>query len=258
MTDATRARMRRALRILDPLLQSKAAADLVDALVRLLSGAVARQAPDAALRRILALQDLLFRRVDLLAIDLDGGVHAKHRIMGYHDFFAARIRAGERVLDVGCGKGELAYDLAEGAGASVTGIDVNRDALDFARTRFRSDRLELIEADAREWQPEEPFDAVVLSNVLEHIEDRVGFLRRLVEVARPQRLLVRVPVLERDWAVGLRRDLGLPYFSDPTHFTEYDRGLLVKELEAAGLELTEVEERWGELWAVARPIPAAP
>jgi ubiquinone/menaquinone biosynthesis C-methylase UbiE len=240
--------------LLDPLLAGPAAERIIEAVVRVWCGAVARRrAPRDSLRALLTLQDELFRRVDLLAIELDGGVHAKHRLMRYHDFFVERVRAGETVLDIGCGKAELAYDLATRAGARVTGIDVNPDALAFGRKRFISDRLELIEADARTWEPGRSFDVIVLSNVLEHIDDRVGLLRRLVDVARPSRLLVRVPVLERDWSVGLRRELGIFHFSDPTHFTEYDSEQLAGELAAAGLEPTEVEQRWGELWAAAEP-----
>jgi SAM-dependent methyltransferase len=241
-------------RILDRLFVGPGADRLVDALVRLWSGAVARRRdPGDALRALLSLHDELFRRIDVLAIELDGGVHAKHRIMRYHDFFVERVHPGESVLDVGCGKGELAHDLVVRARASVTGIDVNTASLDFARSHFTSDRIEFVEADARSWEPDRSFDAVVLSNVLEHIEDRIGLLRRLATAARPKRFLLRVPVLERDWSVGLRRDLGLFHFSDPTHETEYDREQLISELAAAGLEAREIEQRWGELWAVAEP-----
>jgi 2-polyprenyl-3-methyl-5-hydroxy-6-metoxy-1,4-benzoquinol methylase len=243
--------MRRLRLLLDPVWSTSAADGVVNALVRLWSGAVARRRdPRDALRALLALQDELFRRVDVLAVDLDRGVHAKHRIMRYHDFFVDRVHEGETVLDVGCGKAELAHDLVR-AGAHVTAIEINREALAFARAHFASDRLELVEADARTWEPGRTFDVVVLSNVLEHIEDRVGLLRRLVAVAQPSRLLIRVPVLERDWSVGLRRELGLFYFSDPTHYTEYDGRQLTAELAAAGLAPIEIEQRWGELWTVA-------
>jgi SAM-dependent methyltransferase len=244
--------------LLDPAVARPGADRVIGALVRLWAGAIARQRlPRESLHALLELQDEIFRRVDVLAVDLDGGVHAKHRIMRYHDFFVERVRAGERVLDVGCGKGELAHDLAERAGANVTGIDVNRDALDFARSHFASERLELVEADARTWDPGRRFDVVVLSNVLEHIDDRVGLLRRLLDTARAGRILIRVPVLERDWSVGLRRELGVFYFSDPTHATEYDRDQLVGELAEAGLEPVEIQQRWGELWVVAKPVGAA-
>jgi SAM-dependent methyltransferase len=246
--------MKRLRLLLDPLLAMSTADSVVNALVRLWSGAVARRrdSPDA-LRALLVLQDELFRRVDVLAVELGGGVHAKHRIMRYHDFFVDRVQEGEAVLDVGCGKAELAHDLVERAGADVTGIDLNRASLDFARRHFASDRLRLVEADARTWEPDRSFDVVVLSNVLEHIDDRVGLLRRLASIVRPRQFLLRVPVLERDWSVGLRRELGLFYFSDPTHYVEYDREQFVAELDAAGIDPVEIQQHWGELWASARP-----
>jgi SAM-dependent methyltransferase len=245
--------MRRLARLLDPLLQGRLGEVLVGTAFRAWVSAISRQRPEVAARRLLQIADGLLARVDVLAVELDGGIHAKHRLMRYHDFFLERVREGERVLDVGCGKGELAHDLATRGGAHVTGIDVNATSLAFARARFPSERLELLEADALEWVPPRPYDVVVLSNVLEHVADRVGLLRRLAQLARPHRLLIRVPVLERDWLVGLRRELGVPYFSDPTHETEYSPEQLATELREAGLELVEFEQRWGELWALARP-----
>ena len=57
---------------------------------------------------------------------------------------------------------------------------------------------------------------------------------------------------ERDWLVPLRRELGLPHFSDPTHYTEYTVAQLHEELGAAGLEVVELVQRWGELWVTAQ------
>lgn len=239
--------------LLDRPLRSEAATRVVLAVVRLWSAGLRRGEPELALRRLLVLDAELLRRVDLLAIDLDGGVHAKHRIIGYHDYFLDRVTPGERVLDVGCGKGELAHDLSTRGGAVVTGIDVNRTSLAFARERYTDESVEFVEADVLEWVPDHRYDVVVMSNVLEHIDDRVGLLRRLRDVAAADRFLIRVPVLERDWVVGLRRDLGLFYFSDPTHFVEYDRELLERELDRAGLETAETTQRWGELWVTAKP-----
>jgi SAM-dependent methyltransferase len=241
------------LRGLHPLLRSGPVDAVLGKLFRLWLSALSGLPPRQALERLLALDHDLEGRIDMLAVDLDGGVHAKHRLLRYHDFFVERVRAGERVLDVGCGKGELAFDLAERAGAEVTGVDVNAASLAFARTRFPSARLALVEADVRTWRPPHPFDVVVLSNVLEHVDGRVELLRRLAELTGAQRFLIRVPVLERDWIVALRRDLGLPHFSDPTHCTEYSEEQLRAELADAGLEAAEIQHRFGELWSVASP-----
>ena len=89
--------------------------------------------------------------------------------------------------------------------------------------------------------------------MLEHIADRVGLLTLLVASARPRVVLLRVPVLARDWTVPLRREVGLQYFSDPDHEIEYDEQTFRAELAEAGLRVTELHAVWGELWAAAEP-----
>jgi SAM-dependent methyltransferase len=221
---------------------------------RLLAAASARGAPEQALRELLGADAALRLRIDQAAIAYESGVHPKHRLMRYHDFFVDRVRPGERVLDVGCGKGELAFDLAERAGADVTGVDLDAAYLAFARDRFRHERLRFVEGDALADLPPGGFDVVVLSNVLEHIAPRVELLRRLLAEARPDRLLLRVPLYTRDWTVPLRSELGLPAYGDLTHEIEYDVATFDEELRAAGLERTELVVDWGEIWAVARPL----
>lgn len=246
----------RVLRLLDPVLQSRLVEKIVFVGLRAWVSGASRLPPAEALRRLLRLEAVLLERIDWLAIQLDGGIHAKHRLISYHDFFVGKIHAGERVLDIGCGKGELAHDLATRAGALVTGIDFNPAVLDFARSHFGAEGLTFIQGDALTWEPDHGYDVVVLSNVLEHIAPRVELLRRLRERTHATRLLIRVPSRERDWLVPLREELGLAHFSDPTHETEYNVDQLRRELADAGLEMHDLEQRWGELWTVARP--AAP
>lgn len=201
---------------------------------------------------LLGLDAFLRVQLDRVATAYDGGEHAKHRLMRYHDFFVERIDAAERVLDVGCGRAELARDIAERSGARVTGIDFDEGYLAHARRRGLPERLDVELADALGYRPQEPFDVVVLSNVLEHIEERPALLRALRERTGARRFLIRVPVFERDWTVPLRKELGLPYLGDLTHFTEYLPGQLEEELRVAGLELVDQQLRWGEIWAEAR------
>lgn len=216
-------------------------------------GIARRRPPADALRDLIRLHDDLYTRIDHLAIAYDEGIHAKHRLMAYHDFFVERLEPSDRVLDIGCGKGELAHDIVERAGSTVVGIDSNPVYLEFARRRFSHPRLSFVEADALEYLPAERFDVVILSNVLEHIERRPELLRRVLERVRPDRVLLRVPAETRDWLVPLRRELGLGHFSDPTHFIEYDEETFRRELGEAGLRVDELRSIWGELWATAVP-----
>jgi SAM-dependent methyltransferase len=242
----------RLLRLADPVVQSAPVRWLVFTLVKLWASSASRRPPADGIRELLVLDDHLQRRVDLLAIDLDGGIHAKHRLTGYHEFFVDRVGAGDRVLDVGCGKGELAYDLAVRTHARVTGLDFEPVKLEFARARFEAPGLEFVEGDALDWDPSQPYDVVVLSNVLEHIAPRVDLLRRLHDRTGARRFLIRVPSIERDWLVALKREVGLDAYGDPTHETEYTVDQLHAELGAAGLRVADLVQRWGELWAEAR------
>ncbi len=199
--------------------------------------------------------DDAYRAVDQAAIRYDGGIHAKHRLTRYHDFFVERVQSGERVLDIGSGKGELAFDLVTTSGATVIGVDHDPNHLAFARQRFSHPNLQFIEADVLEWIPEGHFDVVLMSNVLEHLERRAEFLRGVITSATPDRLLFRVPVYERDWTVPLRDEVGLLAYWDSDHTIEYVPETFVTELANAGLEVGELVLRWGEIWSVARPIP---
>jgi 2-polyprenyl-3-methyl-5-hydroxy-6-metoxy-1,4-benzoquinol methylase len=203
------------------------------------------------------------RRFFHLADDLDDATawacqaygevgHVKHRLMGYHEFFLGRVRPGERVLDLGCGSGELAFDLACRGEARVVGLDANPEVLAVARKRFSHPHLSFVQADATQALPPGPWDAVVLSNVLEHLDNRPQLLARLKAELRPGRFLIRVPALDRDWRVPLRKELGLAHFSDKTHLTEYTQASLLAELAAAGLTVTHLQANWGEYWAEAR------
>jgi SAM-dependent methyltransferase len=214
--------------------------------------AVVRDRPsDAALRLLLRLDAEVYRLTGRAAVACEGGVHPKHRLTRYADFFVQRLAAGERVLDVGCGPGLLARAMAERAGAIVTGVEVNAERLDQARRTNAHERVTYVLSDATECLPEGRFDVVVLSNVLEHIGDRVGLLRRIQVAHEPSRWLIRVPLLDRDWRVPLKRELGLEWRLDPEHQVEYTEETLDRELAEAGLTIAYRQTRWGELWVEA-------
>ena len=213
---------------------------------------LASQEAKIAMHRLLEVESDLAGAIDQVALRYDNGVHVKHRLMRYHDFFIERIQAGERVLDIGCGKGELAYDIAVQAKAFVTGIDFDANHLSFAKSNFKHSHLAWIEGDALDYPFTESFDVVVLSNVLEHIEQRVEFLQGVQKRIDPQRFLIRVPAIDRHWLVPLRKELGLFYFSDRTHYTEYTKNSFEAELRAANLEIVCCQFNWGEIWAEAK------
>ncbi len=75
-------------------------------------------------------------------------------------------RAGERILDLGCGTGRLTAEIAT-TGADVIGIDQSPEMISQARAQFRALHFEV--ADARHMHFERQFDAVFSNAVLHWI-----------------------------------------------------------------------------------------
>ncbi len=107
---------------------------------------------------------------------------------------ALALRAGERVIDVGCGPGSLCAEMAA-AGASVVGVDPSPAMLGLAEQRgsavelFRGDALSLPVEDA-------DFDAAVSTQVYEYVADIDGALAEVRRVLRPGGRLL---ILDTDW-----------------------------------------------------------
>lgn len=200
-------------------------------------------------RLALHLHNVSYKLASKLAIKAEGGLHPKHRLMNYHQFFLDHISPTNRVLDIGCGNGALAFDLAKKA-KSVAGVDLNPKHQSYWRERFAAPNLTYRVADATTLASTETFDIVVLSNVLEHVEHRVEFLKRILPLAPT--FLIRVPMLNRDWITLYKKESGIEYRLDKTHFTEYTLETFNHELSQAGFSLQEYSIQFGEIWAVTK------
>jgi SAM-dependent methyltransferase len=204
----------------------------------------------AALARLFAIQDDLEHVVNERALAYGRGEHPKHRLIGYHTFFIERIADGQQVLDIGCGYGAVARSIARARpNARVIGVDNDKGRLLQAHAALNPENLAFVESDATKSVPKGAWDVVVLSNVLEHIADRVGFLGALIATTGAERFLIRVPLFERDWKLPMRRELGANYFSDPDHKIEPMLSEFRMETNEAGLAVDELMTVWGEIWA---------
>jgi SAM-dependent methyltransferase len=91
-----------------------------------------------------------------------------------HVVRALGLPAGARVLDVPCGHGRIALELAA-RGFHVTGVDLSAEALDLARVAAveRGLALSLEQRDMRDLPWREAFDAVVcVGNSFAYLDDR--------------------------------------------------------------------------------------
>jgi 2-polyprenyl-3-methyl-5-hydroxy-6-metoxy-1,4-benzoquinol methylase len=163
---------------------------------------------------------------------------------------ASRPGAGEplRVLDVGCGEGQLTAAAAQ-AGHAVVGVDVAEEPLRRARQQHRGLDFRLVELDADWSLPDASFDAVWAGETIEHVLDTAGWLSQVRRVLRSGgSLLLSTPANGRlamlASALSARRmDERFDPRSD--HLRFYTRRTLTRLLDDFGFQHIDVRTAGG-------------
>jgi SAM-dependent methyltransferase len=158
------------------------------------------------------------------------------------------LRRG-RLLDVGCGAGELlaVWSVQQD---SCVGVEPNREVARAARERTGLDIRPGTLFDHA--FPPESFDVVTISHVLEHVPDPRALLRRAAELLRPGgELLIWVPNFES----LLRPWMGAGWFpyEIPRHFWHFRAGEVGGLARAAGLRVVEVAPEANE-WVYRQSV----
>lgn len=103
-----------------------------------------------------------------------------------------------RVLELGCGDGEVTGHLARSCEELVV-VDGSNRMLDMSRDRIgdlppTSATVSFVHSWFEEYNPDEAFDLVVMAHILEHMDEPIELLRRATRWLRPGgRLLALVP-----------------------------------------------------------------
>jgi len=86
--------------------------------------------------------------------------------------------SGLKVLDIGCGEGNLAAMLSFAGAVSVDGVDYSEEAINFANSRISLDNVKFIFSDYKAIKKK--YDVVVMNGVLEHFDnpwEELDFIR---------------------------------------------------------------------------------
>lgn len=173
-------------------------------------------------------------------------------------FLLGGLQPGQRVLDLGCGVGDLSALIAPRVGR-VVGIDHSESRIQEAKAKHKLGNLEFQCGDAFEYvdAAATDFDVLILTHVLEHLDDAHSFLVRCRE--RFESVFIEVPDFQESFLNLCRVDLarGLVY-SDLDHVREYDRDELRNELVEAGWVVAAEDHRYGFLrfWCQAGRLRA--
>jgi 2-polyprenyl-3-methyl-5-hydroxy-6-metoxy-1,4-benzoquinol methylase len=163
-------------------------------------------------------------------------------------FLLEHVTAGERVLDVGCGEGWFAAELAR-AGASVVAIDVAEEPLRRARERVPGLDARLVDADGPWPLDDASFDAVWAGETIEHVPDTAGWCSEARRVLTPGgRLLLSTPDhgrLRALWLACSRRAFEAHFDPCADHLRFYTRATLTRLLEEHGFQAVAVRAAAG-------------
>jgi len=112
----------------------------------------------------------------------------------------ARVNAGSRVCDFGCGYGASARLFAQEYGAKVTGITISPRQLEFAQNTA-GENVDFLLGDGLDNNlPARSFDALVAIESSEHISDKAALFREAHRLLRPQGRVVVAAWLAREEA----------------------------------------------------------
>ena len=182
-------------------------------------------------------------------------------LAGYHPevLAAANTGPGDRILDVGCGSGQVAIDLVRTApGARALGVDLSTAQLDVARRRGAGLAVEFAQADAQVHDfGTAAYDLIVSRTGTMFFGDAAAAFANLATATRPGgrlAILVWRGLAENQWlreifgALRVGRDLPMPPPGAPGPFAQSDPATVEPLLAAAGWSNVAFEPLDQPIW----------
>ncbi len=182
----------------------------------------------------------------------------KHHLIAKLD-----LKPGQKVLDIGCGWGGLAIDIAKASDAQVTGITLSKEQLEVARQRARmagvDDRVRFELIDYRELEGH--FDRIVSVGMFEHVGpgNYDGFFAKVKNLLTDDGVALIHSIGRRGTRGGsnswIRKYIFpggyIPSLSQVTRSTE-EAELWITDIEILRLHYAETLKHWRERFLAKR------
>ncbi|MEP7169084.1 MAG: class I SAM-dependent methyltransferase [Bacteroidota bacterium] len=165
-------------------------------------------------------------------------------------FILENINENDSVLDLGCNYGAMSDYLADKA-RHVTGVDYNESAILTAKNKYKKENLEFVYDEALSYlaKNENKFNVLILSHILEHLDDPVSFLESFKKYF--QKIYIELPDFDSTYLNQYRKDLNVDLiYTDIDHINEFDRYELMQLINRCGLKIIRSEYIFGvqKIW----------
>lgn len=161
------------------------------------------------------------------------------------------VQAEDRVVDVGCGDGGFISHCAN-RGADVTFVDIDPDKIRETEQLLQDSPARSIHGVVSDASPlplpQNHFDKVVCTEVMEHVDHPAAFLAELVRVGKPGALyLLSVPDIASE---TVQQQVAPPlYFEKPHHIHIFSREEFTQLVCDSGL-IIEKQTSYGFFWSM--------
>lgn len=178
------------------------------------------------------------------------GINARHRRI-MRGARKAGYRDGMRMLEIGCGIGQVTSLLARGnRSGSILAVDISPKSVEEARRNLgHRSNVRFLVSDMSAFQVEERFDLVVLPDVIEHIplEQHPALFATIARHLAPDaRVVINVPCAQLLEHLHKHDPSVLQVIDQPVHAdvllrNAYAAGLALETFESYGLQYTDTE-----------------
>lgn len=93
------------------------------------------------------------------------------------------------ILDVGCGEGAISDFLSPQQKARYVGIDLSQEAIRLAQVK-RGYPMTFVQVAASKYEPAQPFDVIIFSEVLDYVSMLRRFIARYIGFLRPGGIII--------------------------------------------------------------------
>ena len=149
--------------------------------------------------------------------------------------------SGKRILDCGCGDGVLLDVIGEDT--DYTGIDINREHIDNAKSRRLNAKFLMLDVEG-DLKVHGKFDVIVMCALIEHLKNPERFLSIISRLlAKNGRIVITTPTPKANKILNLGSAVGIfdmeAFKEHKSYFTYDDFGRIAKNL---GLKIEHYEK----------------
>lgn len=159
-----------------------------------------------------------------------GPVHRHHRRIFSRMFDKIPQKDIMTIADIGCGEGSnLAFLKTQFPNAKLYGFDISQTALDSASKHIKAE-FSILDIQAE--TPNEKFDLVFCSDVVEHLENDTAAIQNIKKITGKYAMIATIQgrMRRNEKSIG--------------HIRNYEYGELRKKVESAGFDVVQIIE-WG-------------